>query len=72
MKALRLGSLSNLFLKILTVSADLVVWQSPFHTGTIMLNVFFLLLVLLYLTNKLVLGVSSYIGYCFNEKISPV
>ena len=54
MKALRLGSLSNLFLKILTVSADLVIWQSPFHTGTtLMLNVFFIFLVLLYLTNNL-------------------
>ena len=54
MKALRLGSLSNRLKQILTVSADFVAWQSPFHTGTtLMLNVFFLLLVLLYLTNNL-------------------
>ena len=54
MKALRLGSLSNRLKKILTVSADFVAWQSPFHTGTtLMLNAFFLLLVPLYLTNNL-------------------
>ena len=53
MKALRLRSLSNRLKQILTVSADFVAWQSPFHTGTtLMLNVFFLLLVLLYLTNR--------------------